>query len=179
MTVIATYNNFDSANNALDQLTDAGFSKEYISVAALEETSNKIHSNIVTNNNDPIGDIVGGTTGGVISGASLGGIIGLLAGVAALSIPALGALLITGPLVAALGFSALAANTVAGAAIGGTAAGVVGLATGLTKAGLDAAEASKIQEVIQSGGVMLAVDDSSGMVEEILNKTNPNSVVKI
>jgi len=129
--------------------------------------------------NNPIGDIVGGTTGGILSGASLGGIIGLLAGVAALTIPALGALLITGPLVAALGFSALAANTVAGAAIGGTTAGILGLATGLTKAGLDAAEANKIEHLIKSGGVMLAVEGSSKIIENIINETNPNSVVSL
>jgi len=46
MTIIATYNNFDSANKALDKLMDAGISKDHISVAALEETSKKMHSNI-------------------------------------------------------------------------------------------------------------------------------------
>ena len=179
MTIIATYNNLESANNALDKLLESGISEEYISIAALEETSKKLHTNIVTNNNDPIGDIVGGTTGGILSGAGLGGIIGLLAGVAALTIPTLGALLITGPLIAALGFSALAANAVAGAAIGGTAAGVAGLATGLTKAGLDAAEANKIEHEIKSGGVMLAVDDDSQMTQEIIQATKPNTMATL
>jgi len=179
MTTIATYNNLESANNALDKLMESGISRDYISIAALEETSKKMHTNIVTNNNNPIGDIVGGTTGGILSGAGLGGIIGLLAGVAALTIPTLGALLITGPLVAALGFSALAANAVAGAAIGGTAAGVAGLATGLTKAGLDAADANKIEHDIKSGGVMLAVDDDSQMTQDIIQATKPNTMATL
>ena len=182
MTIIATYDNFQSANEALHKLTEAGVSRDHISVAALEETSKKMHMegmNTGDHNSNPIGDTVAGTTGGILSGASLGGIIGLLTGVAALTIPGLGALLITGPLAAALGFSGLAANTVAGAAIGGTAAGVAGLAAGLTKAGLDAADADKIQSTVQSGGVMLAVEDNSNMAEDILDSTHPNTIVTL
>jgi hypothetical protein len=180
MTYIATYNNFESANYALDKLMAAGISHDHISVAALEDTSKKMHTTSEMNmQNNPIGDAVAGTTGGVLSGASLGGIIGLLTGVAALTIPGFGALLITGPLAAALGFSGLAANAVAGAAIGGTAAGVAGLASGLTKAGMDAQEAEKIQSTIESGGVMLAVEDSNNVAEKILNSTEPNSLVTL
>ena len=182
MTIIATYDNFESANQALDKLTEAGISRNHISVAALEETSKKMHIsglNVGDHNNNPIGDTVAGTTGGILSGAGLGGIIGLLTGVAALTIPGLGALLISGPLAAALGFSSLAANTVAGAAIGGAAAGVAGLAAGLTKAVLDAAEADRIQSTVQSGGVMLAVEDDTDMAEDILDSTNPNSLVTL
>ena len=181
MTIIATYDNFESANEALDKLMEAGISRNHICVAALEETSKKMHTAgmNIANRNHPIGDTVAGTTGGILGGAGLGGIIGLLTGVAALTIPGLGALLITGPLAAALGFSSLAANTVAGAAIGGTAAGMAGLAAGLTKAGLDAAQADKIQSTVQSGGVMLAVEDHSDMAEDILDSTNPNTLVTL
>jgi hypothetical protein len=181
MTTIATYDNFESANEALEKLMEAGVSRGHISVAALEETSNKMNTYgmHISNDNNPIGDAVAGTTGGILSGAGLGGIIGLLTGVAALTIPGLGALLITGPLAAALGFSSLAANTVAGAAIGGTAAGVAGLAGGLTKAGLDAAHADKIQSTVQSGGVMLAVEDDTEMAQDILDTTNPNTLVTL
>jgi hypothetical protein len=184
MTVIATFNNIDQANSAVDNLLNLGINRENISIATLEETRDrdKLRHGQENDLDENVQETSEDTSSGVISGIALGGIIGLLTGVAALTIPGLGALLITGPLAAALGGSALAANTVAGASIGGTVGGVSGLVTGLVDKGIGHEDAMDFEKSLQSGGVLVGVEttsENSSQVSEIIADHKASKIVKI
>jgi hypothetical protein len=83
---------------------------------------------------------------GMATGLTAGAIIGGLAGLAALAIPGVGAILAAGPLAAALG-------AMGGAALGG----LVGAFTGL---GVPKEEAIEFDEAVRAGGVVVAVKAS-------------------
>ena len=173
MTTIALYPNSNAAQTTYDKLIDAGISTDDVSVASRDPDKTHMDSDVKVHNTDtPAADVTGGTTSGLVSGAA----IGFLAGAAALAIPGFGALLVTGPLAAALGGSALAANTALGATIGATG----GLVTGLVKAGADETEAENIEKNLQQGGIMIAIkDDEMGTYTKILENSNPESIVKL
>jgi hypothetical protein len=174
MTTIALYPNSNSAQVTYDKLIDAGISTDDVSVASRDPENTHMDSDIKVSSatDTPAADVTGGTTSGLVSGAA----IGFLAGAAALAIPGFGALLVTGPLAAALGGSALAANTALGATIGATG----GLVTGLVKAGADQTEAENIEKNLQQGGIMIAIkDDEMGTYTKILEASNPESIVKL
>ncbi len=173
MTTIASYSNTDKAQKAYDSLLAAGIDRSQMSIASQDpDKTSELMDTEVNNGSDAAKDVTSGTTTGALSGAA----VGFLAGVAALTIPVFGPLLISGPLAAAIGGSALAANTAVGAAIGGLG----GLASGLVKAGANEADAQMIESNLKSGGVMIALknDDSSNHLEALKN-TNPDSLVTL
>lgn len=96
-TVVGSFDNRDSAKDAVEKLRDSGFSQE-ISVLARSEGSGT----------DNVSD--GATTGGV-----LGGLAGLALGAGALAIPGIGPILAAGPI----------AGVLSGAATGGLAGGLI------------------------------------------------------
>jgi hypothetical protein len=85
-----------------------------------------------------------GAAAGAGSGAVIGGALGWLAGTGAFSIPALGPLLVAGPIIA----------TLAGIGVGGTLGGVSGALVGL---GTPEYEAKRYQGRIEKGGILLSV----------------------
>lgn len=173
MTTIASYSNPDKAQRAYDMLLASGIDKSHMSVASREpEKTNQQMSADVQSGSDVAKDVTSGTTTGALSGAA----VGFLAGVAALTIPVFGPLLISGPLAVALGGSALAANTAVGAAVGGLG----GLASGLIKAGANEADAQQIETNLMSGGVIIALkNDDSEVHITALKNTNPDSLVTL
>lgn len=157
-----------------DKLIESGISTDNISVASRDPEKTNMDSsvNVQKDKDTSAADITGGATSGLVTGAA----IGFLAGAAALAIPGFGALLVTGPLAAALGGSALAANTALGATIGATG----GLVSGLVKAGVDKTEAENIEKNLQQGGIMIAIkDDEMGTYTKILQESNPESLVRL
>jgi hypothetical protein len=170
MTIIASYQNNDSAQSAYDMLTNAGVTKEHISVASRQPETIPDHMQ-GKSVSDAASDVTGGTTSGAVTGAA----VGFLIGAAALAIPGFGALLISGPLAVAIGGS-LAANTAVGAAIGGLG----GFASGLIKAGANEADAKHIETELQNGGVIIAVkDDMEGSHKKLLESTHPTSLITL
>jgi hypothetical protein len=165
MTLIASYQNSNSAQLAYNKLVEAGVQNNHIGVAKLETDSTE---NIPYQSNSAA-DVTGGTTSGAVTGAALG----FLIGAAALTIPGLGALLVSGPLAIALG-GGLAAETTLGAAIGG----VGGFVSGMMKAGADEKDAKLIESHLQNGGVIVSVkDDLEGSHKKILESTSPSSLI--
>ncbi|MBC7472282.1 MAG: hypothetical protein H7196_03430 [candidate division SR1 bacterium] len=174
MTTIALYSTSNSAQMTYDKLIESGISTDNISVASRDPEKKNMNSDVkVQKDNDTsAADITGGATSGLVTGAA----IGFLAGAAALAIPGFGALLVTGPLAAALGGSALAANTALGATIGATG----GLVSGLVKAGVDRTQAEEIEKNLQQGGIMIAIkDDEISTYSKILEESNPESLVRL
>jgi hypothetical protein len=173
MTTIASYSNTDKAQKAYDTLLAAGIDKSHMSIASKEpeKTSQQMNAD-VQSGSDVAKDVTSGTTTGALSGAA----VGFLAGVAALTIPVFGPLLISGPLALALGGSALAANTAVGAAVGGLG----GLASGLIKAGANESDAQEIESHLMSGGVIIALkNDDLDVHLTALKDTNPDSLVTL
>jgi DNA polymerase len=80
---------------------------------------------------------------GMTTGVSVGAILGGIAGLAALAIPGVGAILAAGPIAAALG-------AMSGAALGG----LVGAFSGL---GIPKEEATALDEAVRAGGIVVAV----------------------
>ncbi len=118
---------------------------------------------------------------GIVSGATAGGTIGALAGllVGTGVIPGLGALLIGGPIAAALGLTGAAAATVSGAATGALAGGLLGA---LTSLGLSDEDAKLYEKSIQDGGILVAVPARSGeesQVEGILADFNASQIKSV
>jgi hypothetical protein len=170
MTIIAQYPNNTTAQNAYDSLLAAGLSKDHISVASRQPETIPEHMQ-AKDDSDIAADITGGTTTGAVTGAA----VGFLIGAAAIAIPGFGALLISGPLAAAVGGS-LAANTAVGAAIGGLG----GFGSGLIKAGANEADAKSMETHLQNGGVIIAVqDDSEGSHRNILESTSIGSLITL
>jgi hypothetical protein len=94
-----------------------------------------------------------GTTTGAVAGGITGGTLGLLVGLGALTIPGLGPLLASGPIVAAL----------AGVGTGGTVGGLIGALVGM---GIPEFEAKRYEGMVRGGKILLSVHcDDSGWVD--------------
>jgi hypothetical protein len=85
-----------SAEAAVDRLTAAGFSSQDVSVLISDKEGSKEFA-AETNTKAPEGDTTGAEVGGIV-----GGTLGLLAGMSALALPGVGALIAAGPILASL-----------------------------------------------------------------------------
>ncbi|MEP7290443.1 MAG: DUF2382 domain-containing protein [Chloroflexota bacterium] len=159
-TVLALYDDFETARSAVEALVDAGFERSHISVVA-NDASEK-YAGSIQNTDD--GDVKSG------EGAGFGAVVGGLIGLGVALIPGVGPVLAAGPL-AALVFGGIGAA--AGAATGGIVAGLVDL-------GMDQDEAEHYAEGIRRGGALVSVDlDADEHVERaesILNRYNPVNI---
>ena len=113
-TVVALYDNLDTAQAAVKELLDNGFSRDDISVVRTNQQGDYTSGN-VDDPNANAGDASGVAAGAGI-GAVLGGLAGLLVGLGALAIPGIGPIIAAGPI----------ATTLAGAGLGAATGGLVG-----------------------------------------------------
>ena len=121
-TVVAIYDNFQTANAAIRELVDSGFPRDSVSLIA--NNAGGEYSAEGTTRAAETGENVADETGagagvGAGIGAAVGGIGGLLVGLGALTIPGIGPVLADGPL-------AVAISTLTGAGVGAVAGGVTG-----------------------------------------------------
>jgi hypothetical protein len=154
---------FDSqaeADQAVSQLRSAGVPNSAISIVAQHDGKNTST------------DGAGEKTGDLVSKTALGAGVGAALGVAALAIPGVG------PLVAA---GAIAEAAVGGAALTGTAVGAAagGLSSLLTKHGVSDDDARYYEDRVNSGGVFVSVNSTSGAdsgtISEILYRAGGHS----
>jgi hypothetical protein len=103
------------AELVVEQLKDAGFPSQDISVIMPDNTGTRFLAPEFTSK-APEGAVAGASTGGV-----LGGILGWLTGIGALALPGFGPLLAAGPLMTAI------VGAAAGTAVGGLAGALIGL----------------------------------------------------
>lgn len=147
-TVLGIFADKSAAEDAINELEEAGFSPKDISIVMQDKASSE---KLAADTGTSVAD---STVTGATTGAALGGLAGLLIGVGALAIPGIGAVLVGGPLAAALGLTGAAATTVSGAATGALAGGILGALMGL---GLTEDEARIYETSIQDGGILVVV----------------------
>lgn len=154
--VLGVFSLRGNAEDAIAKLENSGYNPKDISIMMKDKREAR-----------DIADSTGASVvGGAVSGAATGGILGALAGllVATGVIPGLGAILIGGPLAAALGLTGTAATAVSGAATGVIAGGIIGA---LASLGLSDEDARAYEESIREGGILLAVPARLGEEDEV------------
>ncbi|MDQ6758414.1 MAG: hypothetical protein M3Z32_00945 [Acidobacteriota bacterium] len=171
-TILATFKNSEGANLAMEALHQIGVGKEDISILALDSaTKGELPGSGVGKASDDAAT-------GAWQGAKLGLVGGILVGVAALTIPGLGALLAVGPLAAAMGLTGVAGTAVTGAGLGTALGGIGALVGSLVKMGVPAASAEAVDADLKAGGVLLSVKEGVHTdVLAALQKGNPTRVV--
>jgi uncharacterized protein (TIGR02271 family) len=153
------YDDFDTAQDAVEELVDAGFNRSDISIVA--NNASGTYTTTADHNMDTEEDAV--TAG---EGAGFGAVVGGLIGLGAMLIPGIGPVIAAGPLAALLGAGVGAA---AGAATGGITAALV-------KTGVSEEEAGYYAEGIRRGGALVTVsarDEQADRASEILDRHNP------
>ena len=153
-TVVGLFDQFNDAQSAVNDLEQAGFTRDAISLIA-NDTSGEYANTYGT------GDKMNKTTAeqagsGAVAGTATGAGIGLLLGLGALAIPGVGPIIAAGPLAAALGAGAA---TVAGATAVGAGLGAASgaLAGPLVDAGIPRPEAEMYNEGVRRGGTLVTV----------------------
>lgn len=168
--IIGVFSTREEAETAIDELHDANYQAKDISVV----TQSKEDAHALEDHGGSKvaeGAVSGATTGGVI-----GGIAGLLIGIGAIAVPGLGALLIGGPLVAALGITGAAATTISGAATGALAGGLIGALVGL---GVPEEDARIYEERVKDGGILVAVPVRSGNTSDVRTILEDNGADRV
>jgi uncharacterized membrane protein len=153
-TVVGVFENVSDAKTAVNQLENAGYSRDDISIIANKNVAD-------TNAGDA--NVERGTNVAADAGvgAALGGVGGLLLSFASLAVPGVGPVLAIGPIVAAL----------SGAGIGAVAGGIIGA---LTDSGIPEDEAHAYAEGVRRGHVLVTVradQVSAERARDILDQT--------
>lgn len=157
-TVVGLYESSDRAQRAIEDLVDAGFRREDISLTARSEE----HGHLEGGGGHETEAGSGAATGAGI-GAGVGGIGGLLVGLGLLTIPGLGPIVAAGPLAA----------TLAGMGVGAAAGGLVG---GLVGLGIPEEDADRYAEGVSRGGYLVIVNAPDAEAEraaDILDRYDP------
>jgi hypothetical protein len=159
--VVALFDDRATAEAAAQDLIDAGFLTDDISVVARDDPSDHCAGAVSA----PTGSDVSGTAIGAGTGAVLGG---FLAGIGALALPGIGPVIALGPIAAAL----------AGAGFGAAAGSLLGL---LVDLGVPGDEAHGYAEGVRRGGVLVAVrvdDDARDRALMILRRYRPVDIAQ-
>ncbi|MFW5798405.1 MAG: general stress protein [Planctomycetota bacterium] len=155
--VIGVFTDPKEAARTVDDLTDAGVSKNRISIVTTESTAKGAYG-IETQTKGAEGTAYGGTIG-----AATGALLGGLTSVGALATGGIG-LLAVGPVVAAF----------AGAGVGGVTGGALG---GLIGLGFSEQEVKYFEDALNEGAVLVGVDvsetDDEDKVESLINAHSP------
>jgi len=167
-TVVALYDDFDSARSVVEALVDAGFDRADISLVA-NDASGKyaaLYDTSVASN----GVLVDQEDVSAGEGAGFGAVVGALVGLGVALIPGIGPVIAAGPLAAAL-MAGIGAAT--GAVTGGVVAGLVDF-------GVPEEHAVRYAEGVRRGGALLTVhlqqDEWADRAQTIMNRYNPVDV---
>ena len=173
-TVVGLFDDFTQAQSVVQDLVNAGFRREDISIAANQTASGYSGDSLSAGDTTATagsGHAVGKDAG---IGAGVGGVVGLLVGLGALAIPGIGPVLAAGPLAAALGVTV--GSTVTGAAIGGVVGGLVGA---LTHIGVPKEHAEYYSEGVRRGGTLVTLNAPDDRAEEAVDILNGHGAVDI
>jgi len=159
--VFGIYSEIANLEHSLNELKQAGFRHEDISVLFPENLGSKELTTVKASKAPE------GVAAGAGSGPVLGGALGWLVGIGALAIPGIGPFIAAGPIVAAL----------AGVGVGSTVGGITG---GLVGLGIPEFEAKRYEGRVMRGGILLSVhcDDSkwTKLAKQILQQTGAQDI---
>ncbi|HEX6386437.1 MAG TPA: hypothetical protein VF177_17335 [Anaerolineae bacterium] len=161
-TVIGLFDNLSDAHEVVEDLMDAGFTRDDISLVARDRGAE--YATYLDEDADE--EVAEATATGAIAGGAIGGIAGLLVGLGALAIPGVGPVVAAGPIVAAL----------TGAGIGAATGGIFGALVGW---GIPEAEAGVYAEGVRRGGTLVIVrapDDRVERAVDIMEDHDPVDV---
>lgn len=150
-TIVGLYDDFATAQQVVQDLLDAGFADEDVSIVANDTAGDLSRQRTVSKEDDST--LGTGTGVGAGTGAAIGGIGGLLIGLGALAIPGIGPVVAAGPIVAAL----------VGAGVGAVVGGLVGA---LVDMGVPEEDAHYYAEGVRQGGTLVTVSTPDHMVDE-------------
>lgn len=159
--VFGIYETMSEADQGVNALKNAGFSKSDISalLPSGDQTKQFAHEK---GTKAPEGATTGGATGAV-----LGGTLGWLAGIGSLAIPGVGPLIAAGPIMAAL------AGASVGSAVGALSGALIGL-------GIPEYEAKRYEGRVKDGGILISVHCSTterrDSAKDIFERTGANDI---
>lgn len=159
-TVIGLFDSLPDARNVVNQLVNAGFERDHISLVA-SDASGEYQSATEGDIDSSNASGAGATTGAVV-----GGTLGVLLGLGALAIPGIGPVIAAGPLLAGL----------AGAGVGAVAGGLLGA---LVDAGVPEEEARYYTEGVRRGGTLVIAKVEDGASDEAAEIMNRNHAVNV
>ncbi|MEP6986466.1 MAG: hypothetical protein ABI970_12755 [Chloroflexota bacterium] len=167
-TIVAVYDHFESANKAVQDLVNDGFSRDDIGLA-VNNGGQKGEYNNLEANVDKYEDVTGPE--GSAFGAVVGGLAGAAVVLTAIVIPGVGPIIAAGPLVALLGGAT-------GAVVGGTAGAISGgVAASFIHLGISDDEADHYAEAIRRGNAVVTVtskdENQSSLISDILRRYQP------
>lgn len=164
--LIALFDEFENARDAIEGLVDNGFRRENISLIA-SNTDNRYNTYLSEFNPNNVyvrpevsDDVKGG------EGAAFGAVVGTLVGLGVALIPGIGPVIAAGPFAAAL-MAGIGAAT--GAATGGLTASMVNF-------GVTEDEARAYSAIVQRGGTLVVVDAAdvdADLAEDTLESYDP------
>lgn len=168
-TVLGIFSSEVDAQTAIEDLQEVGYKARDISIVMQNKGKAEFSSTKGTT-------IANSAVSGAVTGGVIGGLAGLLIGIGAIAVPGIGALLIGGPIAAALGATGAAATTVSGAATGVLAGGLIGALMGI---GVPQEDAAMYEERIKSGGILLAIPSQVGREEDVMAILQDNGADQI
>jgi hypothetical protein len=148
-TVVGVFDGQNDAEKALNELKEAGFTPDQVSVVAKDtrETASMVERS----------DMGGAETTGIGTGALMGGLFGgaagWLIGIGALAIPGIGPIVAAGAL----------ATTLGGAAVGAVAGGLIGALVG---AGIPEDDARTYESHVKEGRILITAQAATGQQAE-------------
>jgi hypothetical protein len=141
----------EQATNIVNQLKEAGFSNNDVSVLLPDRAGSRDFAH-EHHTKAPEGAATGAIAGGVMAG-----VLGWLVGIGSLPIHGVGPLIAAGPILAALSGAA------AGGAVGGLAGGLVGL-------GIPEYEAKQYEGKVKNGNILISVHTEDSKERSIAKK---------
>lgn len=136
--ILALYDTLPQAENAVNDLQNAGFERSRIGLAVSQSETSSENKDVSADEGAGFGAVVGGLTGA-------------LAGLVAITIPGIGPIIAAGPLAAALG-------SLTGAAIGAVAGAVTGgITASLVELGVSEEYANYYAESVRRGSALVSV----------------------
>ena len=175
-TVIGLFDDFQTAQSAVQSLVNRNFSRDDISVAA-NNTAAGVNADTLDAASQGEGRkeamAEGARTGagaGAVIGTGVGGVLGLLASLGTIWIPGIGPIVAAGPLVA----------TLTGAGIGAAAgAAVGGLVGALTQVGVPEHDAHFYAEAVRRGSALVIVRAEDNRVDDIADILSEHGAVDV
>ena len=164
-TVVGIYDRISQARNAVNDLVDAGLSRDDVSLIAPDPEGH--YADYVSTEDSATAETTGDAAAeGAIAGGVIGGLGGVLVGLGAFAIPGIGPIVAAGPIVAGL----------VGAGVGAATGGLLGA---LVQWGVPEEEAGYYAEAVRRGSTLVAVrtpDNQVDRVVDILERFNPVDV---